>query len=103
MFLSSSDREEKVKVKVLLDTGATEYDYISERLVRKLALKTEAAEPGLRICPVNRECSVVSCRTLITLIVSNSITNSDFFFTINPAVTSELAEEDFDLIVVSRR
>jgi len=86
-------------VKVLLDTGARDDDYISSRIVNSLQLPQTTAEPGINVCPINRPCSIVNFRTPVKLRITDEFSQQPFDFHLTPATTEELDHQDFDLII----
>ncbi len=97
MSLLLSNRETQ-EVKVLLDSGAAEDNYVSTKLVNQLQLQLSESTESY-VCPINRNCSVSSSRCLITLRTTDELTNSPFDFTLNYVVTPDLDDLQFNIIV----
>ncbi len=100
MSLLKSNRKAQ-EVKVLLDSGAAEDDYVSAKLVKTLQLQLSKSNDAY-VCPINRPCSISSNRCVITLRTSDELSNSPFHFTLNYVVTPDLDDLPFDVIVGKR-
>ncbi len=93
------DRLRVKEVVVLLDTGASDDDYISENLVRQLGLDNQVFEANSIVCPIGRTCTIINKRININLCITDELTNKEYFFSINPAIFTDLRDEDEDIIL----